>query len=149
MRLQKARFVICSAALLLFVSAAIALIVWRTDGHKFARAYASLRLGATKQQVVSAFGRSREFWWSYRGYEIWYFTAPGMLRARASDVKSRHGIPIDSLAALPDAYGCVQLAFSPEGRLFAYTWIGETHCVIHADGTARGSHLKVIEGHFH
>jgi len=92
------------------------------------------------------FGTNPDFDCCYKSFEIWYYRAPDWLGLAGDfdDVELERGATVQSLDDLPDVYDHVQLAFDNQGRLHAYTWIGETYTVETKNGSVNGSHFAEL-----
>jgi hypothetical protein len=96
-------------------------------------------LGMTQDEVQELFGPRLDFECRYKSYQIWYYRAPDFLAGDFDEVRLQRGEELPSLDDLPDVYDHVQLAFDANGRVHAYTWIGETYTVEAKNGSVRGS----------
>jgi hypothetical protein len=99
-----------------------------------------------RDEVRNLFGPKPDFDCRYKSYEIWYYRAPQSVlmddAGSFDDVVLERGATVQSLADLPDVFDHVQLAFDPNGRLHAYTWIGETYTVESTSRSVQGSHFS-------
>lgn len=119
-------------------------LLYHSPGWRFSRSYSRLEFGMSKDDVRALFGRDPDFDCRYKSYEIWYYRAPGFFADKFDNVKLSRGATVPSLRDLPDVYDHVQLAFDAQGRLHAYTWIGESYTVQSKNGSACGSHLAKL-----
>ncbi len=95
----------------------------------------------TQDGVRELFGPTPEFDCRFKSSQIWYYRAPGYFSGNFDDVKINRGAMVENLEDLPDVYNYVQFAFDAEGRLHAFTWIGESYTVESTSGSVRGSHF--------
>src|SRR5437764_667132 len=93
----------------------------------------------SEDEVTKLFGKKPDFECGYQSYGIWYYRAPGPFTGRFDKIKLESGATVQSLSDLPNVYDHVQLAFDSQGRLHAYTWIGETSTVELKNRSVRGS----------
>ena len=98
----------------------------------------------TKTQVKRLFDKETSYECRLRKSDIWYIKAPDHLAGNFDDVRLPSGSNYTSARTLPDIYDHVQLAFDTDGRLHAYTWIGETYTVESRSGSIPGSHFKEL-----
>jgi len=113
--------------------------------RQFASHYNELKLGQTKSQVESLFGRPADYRCSFANSEIWYFSSRGPYSGDLNRLTLPQGSHYQELSKLPDVYDCAQLAFDRNGELHSYTWIGETMNVTSKSGPVPGSHFKVLD----
>jgi len=131
------------------VAAVVIGVVWMiaatSPGRKFLRAYQSLHLGKTKDEVRGLFGPTPDFECRFRASDIWYYKGRSAFAQEFDEVKLERGATVDSLGELPDVHASVQLAFDAEGRLHAYTRSGESYAVESTQGSVDGSHFRVLQ----
>jgi hypothetical protein len=144
---SRTRLLVVAAFLLLtFLGAAYAVYAVLRDSPEwqFSGAYSQLELGMTEDAVRGVFGPTPDFDCRYKSSWIWYYRGPGFFTGDFEDVELERGATVQSLDDLPDVYDHVQLAFDSEGRLHAYTWIGEAYTVESTSGSVSGSHFREL-----
>ncbi len=110
--------------------------------------YESLWRGMSRSEVDRLLLAPAAYVCKYRGYRVhYYLRQDGLVLGLLST-----GIPKDmpkevaDVSNLPNMYAAVQVAFSGEDRVAAFTWNGETTQVIAANGTrVPGSHLGILD----
>ena len=112
---------------------------------RFNEAYEKLRIGDTMSEVVALFGRRPDHTFLLRSSEIWYFRKPDDRTARVIANASSDPKRIESPRKLPDAYNHVQIAFDAQGKVFAFTWVGEDPEIHSTNGSIKGSNLGLLE----
>jgi hypothetical protein len=121
-------------------------VLYHSAGWRFSRAYHQIQLGMTQDDVQELFGHPPDFDCRYKSYQIWYFRhpAPSPFTDEFDRVELKRGTTVQSADDLPNTYNWVQCAFDADGRLYAYTWIGETYTVECTKGSVKGSHLSKL-----
>jgi hypothetical protein len=121
-------------------------VLYHSPGWRFSRAYRQIQLGMTRDRIQQLLGRTPDFDCRYKSYQIWYYRhpAPSPFTDEFDKVELKRGATVQSAADLPNAYNWVQCAFDVDGRLYAYTWIGETYTVECTKGSVKGSHLSKL-----
>ena len=95
--------------------------------------------------VRELLGPTPDFDCHYKSSQIWYYRPPaGWFTSNFDEVELERGATVQSLEDLPDVYDHVQLAFDVNGRLHAYTWIGESYTVESTNGSVKGSHFSKL-----
>lgn len=113
-------------------------------GHKFLWTYDQVQLGMTKSDVQHLFGVTPAYRCKLGEHEIWYVRDYGFFTKDFPQNVPEFGAAYQSASDLPDTLGYVQLAFDRDDKLFAFTWIGETHYVESVSGKVKGSHFKQL-----
>ena len=134
---------IVSSLLAFFLFLAISVLFYmRSSGLQFLRSYKQLELGMSKHDVEELFDAKPYFECSLDSSTVWYFSRPlsffdGVLIA---DPNSHYTSPKD----LPQPYASVILAFTPDEKLHAFTWIGETNTIETLQGSFEGTDLSTL-----
>jgi len=140
---RRRKVVLAAVCFAILLTASFALL-HNSPGWRFFRSYNRLQLGMTQDEVRELFGTNPDFDCRYKSFEIWYYRAPDWHAGDFDDVELERGATVQSLDDLPDVYDHVQLAFDNQGRLHAYTWIGETYTVETKNGSVNGSHFAEL-----
>ena len=120
-------------------------LLYNSPGWRFSRAYDQLDLRMTQDDVRELLGPTPDFDCHYKSSQIWYYRPPaGWFTSNFDEVELERGATVQSLEDLPDVYDHVQLAFDVNGRLHAYTWIGESYTVESTNGSVKGSHFSKL-----
>lgn len=121
------------------------------ESREFSRSYDELRLGMPQGAVRAGFGAEPDFVCEFGSSSIWYFRSPPDMADRVADTRgeldpSRHksGTVYTSLADLPQPYDHVTVAFGPDDKLHAYTWIGEEYHIHTKRGAVGGSDFSEL-----
>lgn len=132
----------------LFIASAIVLLGaqifgWlHLPGPRFLGAYRLLRIGMTVPEVQSLFGGEPVYHCRFGRSAIWYYVQNNRFAGTFPPDTPAAGSLYEDSAKLPDVYDHVQIAFDENGKLVAYTWIGETNSVEYSGGSVRGTHFK-------
>jgi len=106
--------------------------------------YKQLRIGLDKSQVQTLFGDSSDYICQYKDYDIWYYSDNGFATQVFPHHKFASHYTFTDVDKLPDTFGYITVAFNHEGKLHAYTWIGETYTVEYDGGSIEGTHFRQI-----
>ena len=110
--------------------------------------YESLALGMSRAEVDRLLLAPAAYICKYRSDRVhYYFREEGMVFGVLSG-----GLPkelpgeVTDISRLPNLYAAVQVAFSSDDRVLAFTWIGETFNVVAADGTkVPGTNIGLLD----
>jgi len=109
--------------------------------------YRQLEIGMSLAEVQRLYGVEAEFEASYGEFSILYYRPPmrGFMDFTGSIDTGKYelGMEAGSVAELPEPYNFIVVAIR-DGRLHAYTWIGETFAVVTVDGSFRGSKFSDV-----
>ena len=140
---MKKRTVIIICSLLFVFSIAIVFIkVFRGPGTY--TLYKQLRIGMDRSEVQTLFGDYADYICQYKDYDIWYYSDHGFATRTSPNQKFAHNYIFTEVDKLPDTFGHITIAFNQEGKVHAYSWIGETTTVEYDGGSIRGSHFRQI-----
>lgn len=142
---SKIRLLVVAAFVFLTLLGTAYLLLHDSPNRRFSRAYRQLQLGMTQDDIRELFGPTPDFDCRYKSYEIWYYRSPDLFfTLKFDDIGLKRGEMVQSLDDLPDVYDHVQFAFDTNGRLHAYTWIGESCTVQCVNGPVEGSHFSKL-----
>ena len=115
----------------------------------FFEGYESLWRGMSRSEVDRLLLAPASYVCNYRSYRVHYYRRQdrsllGLLLS--TSVPENLPKEVADVSSLPNIYAAVQVAFSGDDRLVAFTWNGESTQVTAANGTrVPGSHLGILD----